>query len=260
MISFIIPVYNKGTILFKTLSSLISQLAAKRMKNYEIIIVSDGSTDNSFAEAVRFKTLNGKTDKIKIFHYHNNIGKGFALRFGFYKSVGDTVVFLDGDMDIDTTQVLTALKAFSAKKPDMIVASKYMAGSRGHYPWNRYVYSLILKFTIQSLFSLSVSDTQVGLKVFRRDVLTRIFPRLIIKRFAVDLELLVVAQMLGFTNIVEMPVIINHTSANQSTVNIWAAKNFCQDIAAIFYRKNILHYYDQSVLDGKNPAFAFITA
>ena len=246
MISFIIPVYNKGTILYKTLTSLISKLKGHTISDYEIIVVNDGSTDNSFAEALRFKKFNGETKKIKIFHYDTNIGKGFALQFGFTKSTGDTIVFLDGDIDIDTSQVITGLKQFKTRQPDMVIGSKYLSTSRTHYPLNRYLYSLILKSCIALLFDLSISDTQVGLKIFKRGVLSAVFPRMIIKRFAVDLELLVVATLLGFTNIIETPVIINHNPANRSSVNLSAVKNFCLDMAAIFYRKNILHYYEQT--------------
>lgn len=246
MISFIIPVYNKAGVLFKTLSSLIRHLKKSAVLDYEIIVVNDGSTDNSFAEAVRFKKFNGETEKIKIFHYSKNIGKGFALRFGFAKSSGDPIVFLDGDMDIDTKQVVKALNQFKVKRPDMLIGSKYHPRSRIFYPFNRYLYSLVLRTAIRFLFNLNVTDTQVGLKVFQRRVLKTVFPRLIIKRFAVDLELLVVAHLLGFSKIVELPVIIKHTSANKSTIDIWAVKNFCQDILAIFFRKNILRYYAES--------------
>lgn len=247
MISFIIPVYNKGAILYKTLASLISNLSRTTFTEYEIIVVNDGSTDNSFSEAVRFKKFNGKNSSIKIFHYTNNIGKGFALRFGFSKSIGDTIVFLDGDMDIDTKQVINALRQFNKQQPHMVIGSKYLPSSRTHYPANRFLYSLVLKTVIRLLFNLRVTDTQVGLKVFRREVLTQVFPRVIIKRFAVDLELLVVATLLGFTKIIETPVIINHNPANCSSVHLRDAKNFCQDIAAIFYRKNILRYYAEQI-------------
>lgn len=246
MISFIIPVYNKGSVLFKTLSSLIKHLKQSQIKNYEIIVVNDGSTDNSFSEAKRFKNVHGAGKKIRIFHYHKNIGKGFALRFGFSRSIGDPIVFVDADVDIDTNQVISAYHQYSRLQPHILVGSKYHVGSRIHYPLNRYLYSLVLKRIIRFLFKLNVSDTQVGLKIFQRSVLEQVLPRLIIKRFAVDLEILVVATMFGFRKIVEIPVIIEHSSANHSTIDIQAVRNFCQDIFAIWYRKNILNYYDSS--------------
>ena len=256
MISFIIPVYNKALILDRTLSSLQKHLSQNHLADYEIIVVNDGSTDASFSEAVKFKHKQGFDSRIKIYHYTKNIGKGFALKFGFKQSLGDPVVFLDGDMDIDTKQIIGAIKAYQQHRPDMVIGSKYAKASRFHYPLIRYFYSLALRFINRSLFHLSVSDTQVGLKVFQREVLTAVFPKLIIKRFAVDLELLVVATMLGYKSIFEIPVVIKHTSANHSTIDVWAVKNFCLDILAIFYRKQILHYYSlkEEVI---SPNFSF---
>lgn len=260
MISFIIPVYNKGSVLFKTLSSLIRHLQKAAIKDFEVIVVNDGSTDDSFDQAVRFKKFNGDTAKIKIYHYMKNVGKGFAMRYGFSRSVGEPVVFLDGDMDIDTSHVANAINTYKQLRPDVVIGSKYHPQSRIYYPLNRYLYSIILKFMIRLLFHLSVSDTQVGLKVFKRSILSQVFPRLIIKRFAVDLEILIVAHLLGFHHIVEIPVIIKHTSANRSTIDLLAVKNFCLDIVAIWYRRNILHYYDRSTTESFTPSFSVQTA
>lgn len=256
MISFIIPVYNKGSVLFTTLSSLIHRLHEASITDFEIIVVNDGSTDDTFAQAVKFKKFNGDSGKIRIFHYTKNVGKGFALRFGFSKSHGDPIVFLDGDMDIDTSQIISMLRTYDKHKYGIIIGSKYHPRSRTHYPLNRYLYSLILKIAIKFLFRLNVSDTQVGLKLFDRKVLHEVLPRLVVKQFAVDLELLVVAHFLGFTKIHEIPVRINHTSANVSSINLKAVKNFCQDIAAIWYRKNILNYYSEEKYHIVSPTFS----
>lgn len=242
MISFIIPIYNKEQILFKTLSSVLKNIQLAGIDDFEIIAVDDGSRDKSLAEAVRFKKLNNYKRKIHIYSYTKNIGKGFALKYGFLKSKGDPVIFVDGDMDIDTNQILKTLNIFAENRTDILVGSKYLPQSRTYYPFNRYVYSRILKFLTRVMFNLSVSDTQVGLKIFRRGVLDKILPLIIVKRFATDLEILAVAHMYGY-RITEAPVIIRHSSANSSSINIWAVKNFLQDMLAIFYRKNLMHYY-----------------
>jgi hypothetical protein len=87
-----------------------------------------------------------------------------------------------------------------------------------------------------------VRDTQVGLKLFRRQVLAEVLPRIVVKRFAFDLELLVVAHHVGFTHVVEAPVRIGQRF--NSTINLKAIMSIMQETAAIFYRRNILHYYD----------------
>jgi len=182
--------------------------------------------------------------KIKIFHYGQNLGKGYALKYGFIKSTGDPVIFLDGDMDIDTKQVIKAIEKFNKINPDILIGSKYHIQSRLHYPFNRYLYSRILKIIIWLLFNLSVTDTQVGLKIFQRKVLAKVFPKILVKRFAVDLEILIVANKYGYKKIIEIPVIIKHTSANCSTINYMSTINFMQDLASLFYRNYILHHYD----------------
>jgi hypothetical protein len=96
------------------------------------------------------------------------------------------------------------------------------------------------------LFNLNVRDTQTGLKLFRRQVLREALPLLAIKKFAFDLELLVVARQLGYRKIVEAPISLDYQF--QSTVNLGAAWRVLWDTAAIFYRLRILRYYQHRKL------------
>lgn len=240
-ISVIIPVYNKGSVLFNTLTKIIASLR-KLTSDFEIIIVNDGSKDNTLTQAKKLRTFNGNRDNIKIYHNPLNNGKGYALKYGFLRSTGDKIVFFDGDLDIDSSHINHFINLLEQNHSDIIIGSKYHPYSRVSYPLNRYLYSIILKFIIRILFNIRVSDTQVGLKAFKREVLARTIPLLIVKRFAFDVELLVVANMYGFSNIIEAPVVINHNKIT-STIDLWEVKNFLIDILAIFYRKNILRFY-----------------
>jgi hypothetical protein len=96
---------------------------------------------------------------------------------------------------------------------------------------------------IRVLFNLNVRDTQTGLKLFRRKVLAEALPLLAIKKFAFDLELLVVARQLGYRNVCEAPISLNYQF--QTTVNLRSAWRVLWDTAAIFYRLRILHFYDR---------------
>src|SRR3990167_381339 len=98
-LSVIIPAYNKDSEVFQVVSSFINQLK-KLAYDWEIIVVDDASRDQTLREAVRSKRFNGNSERIKIFSYNLNQGKGFALYFGFKKSVGDIVVFADSDLDL----------------------------------------------------------------------------------------------------------------------------------------------------------------
>ena len=96
---------------------------------------------------------------------------------------------------------------------------------------------------VRLLFNLNVRDTQTGLKLFRRQVLHEALPLLAIKKFAFDLELLVVARQLGYRDVCEAPIVLEYQF--ESTVNLGSAWRVLWDTAAIFYRLRILRYYER---------------
>jgi len=95
---------------------------------------------------------------------------------------------------------------------------------------------------VELLFQLPLRDTQTGLKLFRREVLKKVFPKVLVKRYAFDLELLVLAHHCGFS-IAESPVIVEYRGkfghiGLRSVFNIW------WDTMAIFYRLHLKMHYD----------------
>ncbi|OGD86455.1 hypothetical protein A2Z23_00630 [Candidatus Curtissbacteria bacterium RBG_16_39_7] len=245
-ISVVVPAYNKGQVLFSALESLVRELSLIT-QNFEVIVVNDGSEDNTLEQALRFKRFNGHSEKIKIYHYPMNVGKGFALSYGFAKTTGDPIFFADADSDISFRNLRMALAYFDQYKADIIVGSKRHPKSQVQYPLIRRFYSTLYQAVIRFLFNLNVKDTQVGLKVFKRQVLEDVLPRLVVKAFAFDLELLVVARYLGYRKIAEAPVFINHGGVS-SSINLTAVKGIVMDTLGIFYRKVFLRYYDQRTL------------
>jgi hypothetical protein len=113
--------------------------------------------------------------------------------------------------------------------------------SNVHYPLFRRFQSWVYQLLIRVLFHLNVRDTQTGLKLFKRRVLADVVPLLAIKRFAFDLELLVVARTLGHRKVMEAPVDLDYRF--ESTVDAAAVWSVLWDTAAIFYRLRILRYY-----------------
>jgi hypothetical protein len=98
---------------------------------------------------------------------------------------------------------------------------------------------------VKILFGLKIRDTQAGIKVFRKEVLEAILPRLIEKRFAGDLEMLVVAKKLGFKRIFEAPIKLNYNFAEiSSAATLSSILKIFLDTLAVFYRSNFLKYYD----------------
>ena len=235
------PAYNKGEVLFTTLNNLIKELNLLG-SNFEIIVVNDGSRDKTLEEAVRAKRFNRNTDKIKIYNYDLNQGKGFAIQYGYSKTSGDIVGYFDGDLDLPARNIRVLLAYMLERKAEIAIGSKRHPLSVVYYPLMRRFYSKIYQILIRLLFNVKVSDTNVGCKLFKREVLDEVLPRLVVKTFAFDLELLVVAKHLGFKKIVESPITLNYQF--NSTVGYQSIKNILTDTLAILYRKSILHYYD----------------
>jgi len=136
---------------------------------------------------------------VKVFDYPMNIGKGFALSLGVSQSSGALVTFIDADMELDPANIKVFIDLMRDSECDAVIGSKRHPGSRVAYPAFRRFQSAIYQLFVRLLFNLDVRDTQTGLKLFRRQVLQKAVPLLAIKRFAFDLELLVVARFLGHT-------------------------------------------------------------
>jgi len=239
-LSVVVPAYNKDTEVFEVISSFVDQLK-KLAYDWEIIVVDDASRDRTLREAVRSKKFNGNSERIKIFSYDLNQGKGFALYYGFKKSTGDLIIFADSDLDLPAQNIPVALDYLQKNTADIAIGSKRHPLSKVKYPLTRRIQSKTYQLLIKLLFNLNITDTQVGIKVFRRRVLEEAFPRIVVKEFAFDLELLVVAKSLGFNEIVEAPIILNYQFS--STIRLKTIFRILQDTLAIFYRKNWLGYY-----------------
>lgn len=248
-LSVIIPAYNKDSEVFHVVLNLVHQLK-KLQYDWEIIIVDDASRDWTLREAIRSKKFNGNTARIKVFSYNLNQGKGFALYYGFKKSMGDIVIFADSDLDLPADNIGTLLEYQRRGDADIAIGSKRHPDSTLNYPIVRRFQSKCYQLLVKLLFNLNVSDTQVGLKAFRRKVLSESFSRIVVKKFAFDVELLVIARSLGYKKIIEVPVTLNYNFT--STISLKCVRDILQDTLAIYYRKNFLRFYDSPhyTLDG----------
>lgn len=239
-LSVIVPAYNKDSEVFESISNYVNQLKTLPY-DWEIIVVDDASQDKTLRETIRSKRFNGNTGRIKIYSYNLNLGKGFALYYGFKKSQGDIVVFADSDLDLPAENLPVILGRLQKTNADIAIGSKRHPKSVVNYPILRRIQSKAYQLLIRALFNLNVTDTQVGIKAFRREVLEACFPRIVVKTFAFDLELLVVSRILGYRKIVETPVKLNYNFS--STITLGSIISILQDTLAIYYRKHLLKYY-----------------
>jgi glycosyltransferase involved in cell wall biosynthesis len=238
-VSIVVPYYNPGARLRSTVEHMVRVLDSSGM-TFEIIAVSDGSTDGSpfllegFPESV-----------VRRMDFATNAGKGAALRAGLGMGRGRYLGFIDADGDISPEFLAPFVSIMRTEEPDIIIGSKRHPESSVHYPPLRRLYSWGYQRLIQLLFRLNVKDTQVGIKLVDRKVVADVLPLLRESRFALDLELLVVARRLGYARIVEAPVRIEERFS--STISVRAVWSLLVDTLAVFWRLSVVRAYDPAI-------------
>ena len=240
LLSVIVPTYKQEKTIRRDLETIDKTLEGGLGNgfDYEIICVIDGELDNSKAEA---KKVN--SSKIKIYSYKENKGKGYAVRYGMKNASGDLISFLDAGMDISPKGIMMLMAHMDWYNADIIVGSKKHPASRVNYPIVRKLLSFGYHLGVKALFALPLTDTQSGIKIFKREVVEKILPRLLVKTYAMDIEMLAVAKYLGFDRIYEGPIEVSFNKLT-SRINWLTSFKMAWDTAAVFYRLKILHYYD----------------
>jgi len=241
--SLIIPVYKQASTIKKDLEKTLAVLKTTKT-DFEIIPVVDGALDKSFEEAKKIRD-----PRVHVVGYQTNHGKGYAVRYGFSHATGDVIGFKDAGEDLKSKALPLMLAQFEFQQADIVIGSKRHPDSKVDYPLYRKVLSWGYQQMIRFLFGLNVTDTQVGMKLYRRSVLENVLPRLLVKQFAFDIEILAVAYHLGYRKIYEAPVEIDLFAA-RSSINIGnllrVISNMLMDTLAVFYRLKIRHYYDDA--------------
>jgi glycosyltransferase involved in cell wall biosynthesis len=245
-VSIVVPYYNPGARLRTTVEHMVRVLDASGM-SFEIIAVSDGSTDGSPF------TLTGFPETVvRRMEFATNAGKGHALRAGLGQGRGRYLGFIDADGDISPEFLAPFVTIMRTEEPDIIIGSKRHPSSVVHYPPLRRLYSWGYQNLIHLLFRLKVKDTQVGIKLVDRRVIADVLPLLRESRFALDLELLVLAYRLGYTKIVEAPVRIDERFG--STISVKAVWRLLVDTLGLFVRYSVRHEYDAALRERAEPS------
>jgi glycosyltransferase involved in cell wall biosynthesis len=242
LLSVIVPAYRQEKTIVKDIRHIEKVLLELKCK-YEIIVVVDGTVDNTHK-----KLLPYKSSKIKIIAYDKNQGKGQAIRYGMLHAKGDVIGFLDAGMDLNPKGLAILLNDFQKYNADIVIGSKRHPLSKVTYPFKRRIISYLSQKFIKLLFGLEVTDTQVGMKFFKRKVVKKVLPRLLVKKFAFDVEILSVSYYLGFKKIYEAPIELtyNFRGSILSQNMLKALYNTFWDTCAVFYRLKIIHYYDRA--------------
>lgn len=243
LFSLIIPVYKQEKTIRRDIETILAVLESVTIP-FEIVAVLDGYTDKSDQEVKKIKDA-----RVKLVGYATNHGKGYAVRFGFAHATGDVIGFMDAGGDLSAKALLPMLAQFDFQDADAVIGSKRHPDSKVEYPAYRRILSWGYQRLIRLLFGINVRDSQVGMKLYKRKLLEDVLPRLLVKQFAFDIEILAVANRLGYTKIFEAPIELNFAVATSSITmkkimsTIW---NMMKDTLAVFYRLRIRHYYDNS--------------
>lgn len=207
---------------------------------FEIVPVDDGSSDKT--AKILQTVAEAHSAVIRPVLIERNSGKGNALRQGLAASAGTHILLLDGDLDLDPVMLPTFFDIMLESGADIVIGSKRHPKSLIDYPWRRRLASATYYGIVKLLIGLPVSDTQTGMKLFRREALQWSFDRMLVKQFAFDLELLAIAYARGY-RIAEAP--IRMSFGDKKGCLTWQnTRQVMIDTLAVFYRLRLLRYYD----------------
>ena len=228
-LSVVVPFYNPGDSVGATIERMVGLLRAEHV-GFEVIAVSDGSTDGS----ERYVTAVGAPE-VSLVVQPCNRGKGAAVRRGMADARGHWVAFIDADGDIDPAHLVDYLHRARRGGHAMVYASKRHEESGSASSGLRKLVSLGYSTFVSSLFRLGVNDTQTGAKLLRRDLAAALVRHARECRFALDLELFVIARRMGHRDLLAAPVHLGERLAG-STVTAKAILRTLRDSMVIWGR------------------------
>jgi dolichyl-phosphate beta-glucosyltransferase len=203
-LSVIIPAYNEEKNIEQTIRSIFNYLKLKNIE-HEILVVTDGSTDNTKSIV---KSLIPEIPTLNLISFKENRGKGYVVKMGMIKAKGDFKLFTDADNSTSIDNIEKMMPYFN-KGYDVVIASIGVTGKqilKGSEPLWRKLFGKLGNLYIRLLVTPGIYDTQRGFKIFTAKAADKIFPKLTIERWGFDVEVLALANKFGF-KIKEVPVV-----------------------------------------------------
>jgi len=228
-LSVIIPSYKESTRIGKNLLEIEKYLSAKNY-TYEVIVITDGSPDNTPDVARSFRD---KVKNLRVIQNPDNHGKGYVVRQGLLEAKGDLRLFLDADGSTSITHLDSFIPEFE-KGSDVVIGSRDVEGSfiQIHQPKYREIMGDMGNWAIRIVLGLwSYPDTQCGFKMLNAKASEAVASRMVVDRFGFDFELIILAKKMGF-KIKQMPV--RWLNEEGSSVGLTGPNGFIQVLIDLF--------------------------
>jgi dolichyl-phosphate beta-glucosyltransferase len=215
-LSIVIPAYNESRRLGPSLESIAVYIEQQSFP-CEVIVVSDGSTDDTVQIACSFA---GRIAGLRIIDRKVNRGKGYSVAEGMRLARGKYVLFTDADLSTPIAEAENLLRHLRSGY-DIAIGSRDLPESnvRVPQPWHRRLMGRVFRGLVGFLALRGVKDTQCGFKGFTREAAEEVFARVTVDGFGFDIEALYIAEKLGY-RIVEVPV--TWADSPESKVNVLA--------------------------------------
>jgi dolichyl-phosphate beta-glucosyltransferase len=207
-LSVVIPAYNEEGRLPSTLQQISKHLAGTDI-TYEIIVVDDGSTD----ETGKVVASQAQSDPCVRPLMTRHAGKGAAVRSGALAARGERILFCDADLPM-AAEELTRLPAMLGEHDIVIASREGTAARRIGEPYYRHLMGRVFNVVVQALAIPGIQDTQCGLKCFTAASARDIFIRQTVDGFGFDVEILFIARKLGY-RIAEIPITWSHRESSR---------------------------------------------
>ena len=238
-LSVVMPAYNEGEHIYNNLITA-CEIIERFCKDYELVVVNDGSRDNTKDEISRAAEVN---EHISLITYSPNKGKGNAIKCGVDKADGKYIAFLDSDLDICPSHLEDFLRAMENEHTDIVIGSKMHKESELDYPAIRKIVSFCYYIVLKILFRLKVKDTQTGIKLFKAEVIKPIIKLVRTRGYAYDIEILAVANEFGY-RITERPIKLSYTRASSfGRIHLKDIVKMAKDTMSIFWWMKIKKIY-----------------
>jgi len=231
-LSVIVPAYREADRIGVNLEKIESYFSGKNY-SYEILIVTDGSPDNTPEVARGFSN---KIQNLRVIENKENHGKGYVVRQGLLEAKGELRVFLDADGSTSIDHLESFLPEFE-KGFDVVIGSRDVKGAfiQVHQPKHREIMGDMGNWLIRIVLGLwSFPDTQCGFKMLNAKASEEVASRMVVDRFGFDFELIILAKKLGF-KIKQMPV--RWLNEEGSSVGLTGPNGFFQVLIDLFKTK-----------------------